>query len=103
MHTHKISRTICPFAVDTLERKIALLNKMKPKSLDDFAPLLKINEQDLKNIVYKRVLNEIHDVGKYENGIYYMSDKLQVRLSLLLNWQQHRSKICVHSKMYSLG
>lgn len=62
-----------------MKRKIALLHTMKPRSLDDFAPLLQMNEKDLKNIVHKRVLNERYELGKYENRIYYMSDKLQVR------------------------
>lgn len=65
--------------LDTLKRKIKLLfDSAKPKNLDDFAPLLLMKEQELKNFVCKRMLNEQHDVGEHGNRIYYISDKLQV-------------------------
>lgn len=63
---------------DTLKRKIDLLNAVKPKNLDDFAPLLQFNENEVKNVVCKRMLNERDKVGKYGNRIYYLSENLQV-------------------------
>lgn len=65
-------------ALDTLKRKIELLNTVWPKSLDDFAALLQMNEKELKTVVCKRMLNERHEVGAYGNRIYYLSEKLQV-------------------------
>lgn len=55
---------------------------MKPKTLDDFAPLLQINENELRDIVFKRMQNESEQVGKYGNRIYYLSEMLQVKLFL---------------------
>lgn len=72
-------------ALDLLERKIKLLNTAEPRSLDNFAPFLLINEKDLKDIVYKRMLNERHEVGKCENRIYYISEKLEVFLLFSCN------------------
>lgn len=66
--------------LDTLKRKIELLNIVKPKSLDDFAPLLQMNEEELKTIVCKRMINERYDIGEYGNRIYYISERLQVLL-----------------------
>lgn len=68
------------FPLDTLKRKFELLHTMEPKKLDDFAPLLLIKEQELTHIVHKRMQNELDQVGKYRNRIYYLSEKLQVPL-----------------------
>lgn len=65
-------------ALDTLKRKIDLLNAVKPRSLDDFAPLLQFKENVLENVVCKRLRNERDEVGEYGNRIYYLSEKLQV-------------------------
>lgn len=67
--------------LDELKHKIDLLNTMKPKSLDDFAPLLQFNKDELKNVVCKRMINERDEVGQYGNRIYYLSRKLQVVFS----------------------
>lgn len=57
-----------------------LLNAMEPKQIDDFVPLLSLDESDLNNLV-RRIHKEKHEIEQ-GNRIYYLSEKLQVMLQL---------------------
>lgn len=62
--------------LDTLKMKIELIQSMEPKTLDDFAPLLTLNEDKLKKLV-ARFSKEKHEI-KQRNRIYFLSEKLKV-------------------------
>lgn len=62
--------------LDTLKTKIDLIRAMEPRSLDDFAPLLLLNEDELMKLV-ARFSKEKHEI-KQKNRIYFLSEKLKV-------------------------
>lgn len=53
-----------------------LLYAMEPKKIDDFVPLLTLDESDLNNMV-RRMLKEKDDIEQ-GNRIYYLSEILKV-------------------------
>lgn len=61
---------------ETVTRKIDLLNSLKPRKLDDFAPLLTLDEDELTKLV-ARFLKEKHEIEQ-NNRIYFLSEKLKV-------------------------
>lgn len=64
------------FFLDTLKKKIDLIYSMEPRSLDDFAPLLTLNESELLKLI-ARFSKEKHEI-KQKNRIYFLSEKLKV-------------------------
>lgn len=62
--------------LDSLRTKIDLLNLLKPKILDDFAPLLTMDENALKMLV-ERFLKEKYEIVQ-GNRIYFLSEMLKV-------------------------
>lgn len=69
--------------LDSLRTKIDLLNLLKPKILDDFAPLLTMDENALKMLV-ERFLKEKYEIVQ-GNRIYFLSEMLKVIQSLAWN------------------
>lgn len=65
---------------DSLKRKIDLLNKLEPRQLDDFVPLLTLDEKELSNLV-KRLSKEKNEIEQ-GNRIYYLSEILKVNTIL---------------------
>lgn len=65
---------------DSLKRKIDLLNKLEPRQLDDFVPLLTLDEKELSNLV-KRLSKEKNEIEQ-GNRIYYLSEMLKVNTIL---------------------
>lgn len=59
-----------------LKRKIDLLNELEPRQLDDFVPLLILDEKELSNLV-KRLSKEKNEIEQ-GNRIYYLSEMLKV-------------------------
>lgn len=64
---------------ESLKEKINLLMELEPKSLDDFAPLLTLDEKQLQTLV--RLLAKDNQEIKQNNRIYYLSEKLKVNES----------------------
>lgn len=65
---------------DSLKRKIDSLNKLEPRQLDDFVPLLTLDEKELSNLV-KRLSKEKNEIEQ-GNRIYYLSEMLKVNTIL---------------------
>lgn len=65
----------CKF-VETLVEKINLLMELEPKSLDDFVPLLALNEKEFRTLV-KLLAKDSHG-NNQNNRIYLLSEKLKV-------------------------
>lgn len=63
-----------------MTRKIELVEKLKPKKLDDFAPLLKLDTNELDKLIEK--LKKEEHLIEQKNRIYFLSERLQVSLVL---------------------
>lgn len=62
--------------VETLMNKLELLEMLKPKTLDDFAPLLVLKTDALKKLIHR--LTKEEDMIEQKNRIYFLSEKLKV-------------------------
>ncbi|XP_055313465.1 uncharacterized protein LOC129574886 isoform X2 [Sitodiplosis mosellana] len=62
--------------IGILKKKIDLLNSAKPKKLDDFAPLLALDQDELNKLV-ARFLKEENEIEQ-GNRIYFLSEKLKI-------------------------
>lgn len=62
--------------VETLMNKLELLEMLKPKTLDDFAPLLVLKTDELKKLIHR--LTKEEDMIEQKNRIYFLSEKLKV-------------------------
>lgn len=62
--------------LDILKEKINLLKSIKPRKLDDFAPLLALDQKELKRLV-ARFLKDENEIER-GNRIYFLSEKLKV-------------------------
>ncbi|XP_037049340.1 transcription termination factor, mitochondrial-like isoform X2 [Bradysia coprophila] len=62
--------------LDTLHCKMAILKQMRPRHIDDFVPLLKIEETILRDVARKAA--EEYDMVPEQHRIYYFSKELQI-------------------------
>ncbi|KAG4071040.1 hypothetical protein HA402_001477 [Bradysia odoriphaga] len=63
--------------LDALHCKMAILKQMRPRHIDDFVPLLKIEEPILRDVAIKAA--EEYDTIPEQHRIYYFSKELQVK------------------------
>ncbi|XP_031616825.1 uncharacterized protein LOC116336809 isoform X2 [Contarinia nasturtii] len=65
--------------IESLDKKIDVLKSMQPKSLDDFAPLLTLDEIKLQELVGGLLKDKYKPaIHGHTNRIYYLSERLQV-------------------------
>ncbi|XP_031636836.1 uncharacterized protein LOC116349497 isoform X2 [Contarinia nasturtii] len=65
--------------IEYVDKKIDVLKSLQPKSLDDFAPLLRLSTFKLKKLVGGLLKDKYEPaIHGHTNRIYYLSERLQV-------------------------
>lgn len=78
--------TVCSIDACDLKGRLELIQRMKPKHINDFVPLLLFDQIKLEEVV-NSAQNDIHVLPNgYIHRIYYLSDKLQVKTINVVNW-----------------
>ncbi|XP_031621664.1 uncharacterized protein LOC116339767 [Contarinia nasturtii] len=70
---------------NNLEKKINFLHSLDPKRLDDFFPLLNMDDDELNKLIARLVIER--DEIEQKNRIYYLSEKLKVEPKVISSYR----------------